>query len=501
VTALMVRPVRLLGLVVAFALGCGNSAFSDGPFRFTNITGSSRFFSLRNGGGHGVQAADATGDGRIDLYVTNIFAPRQNRPDLFFVNMGGATFRERSVQAGIADDGFFGLLSEESHSAVFFDADNDGDYDLFNVHTWTGNHRIYRNDGAGNFQDASRDSGIQVDAAEARGAAAGDLDGDGWTDIVLTGWENQPMQIYFGRGGFRFERRSLGRLGSKLSNQGVMLADVDGDGDLDIAATGHALTNVPIGSIALLANDGNGNFRNMTASSGIRFGDEGTNGWSFGDLDGDADLDAVIVGPSRTRIYLNDGAGGFTFRQLINRGNFTGALADFDHDGDLDLYIGGTEVIYGNNGDARFERFDGVGIGGIGNDPRGVAVADFDGDGDMDFALVSKRGANTLFRNDLDDPNWLKVRLVGPRGDAGAIGTKVYVYDERHVDQRQYLVGFREARSATGYCSQDSPVLHFGVPGNRVYEVKAVFPDGRFHVAKGVEAPAEIVIDPGKPLR
>lgn len=496
------RGLRPAALVVLVFVGAGaGTSFSDGPFRFTNVTASSRFFSLRNGGGHGVQAADATGDGEIDLYVTNIFAPRQNRPDLFFVNIGGGAFQERGVQAGIDDVGFFGLSSEESHSAVFFDADNDGDFDLFNAHTWTGNHRVYRNVGTGNYRDLTEQSGIEVDAAEARGIAAGDLNGDGWMDIVVTGWENHPMQIYFGRGDIRFDRRSLGRLGSKLSNQGVVLADYDGDGDLDIAATGFTFTNAPIGAIALLSNDGDGNFRDATPASGIRFADEGTNGWSFGDLDGDADLDAVIVGPNRTRVYVNNGGGRFSFRQLINRGNFTAALADFDHDGDLDLYIGGTEVIYGNDGNARFERFPGVGIVGIGNDPRGVALADFDGDGDLDFALASKRGANTLFRNDLDNQDWLKVRLIGPRGDAGAVGTKVYVYDERHVDEPQYLRGFREARSATGYCSQNSPVLHFGLPGGRAYEVKAVFPDGRFYIAKGAEAPGEILIDPNGSLR
>ena len=115
--------------------------------------------------------------------------------------------------------------------------------------------------------------------------------------------------------------------------------------------------------------------------------------------------------------------------------------------------------------------------------------------------IVSKRGHNTLFRNDLNDSNWLHVKLVGPRGDAGAFGAKVYVYDSRHVDDPAFLRGFREARGATGYCSQNSPVLHFGVPGGRAYDVKAVYPNGTFFIAKGAEAPAKVVIDPNAPLR
>ncbi len=95
---------------------------------------------------------------------------------------------------------------------------------------------------------------------------------------------------------------------------------------------------------------------------------------------------------------------------------------------------------------------------------------------------------------------WLRVRLIGPNGQAGAYGTKVYVYDSRHVDDPNHLRGFREARGATGYCSQNDSELHFGVPAGQAYEIKAVFPNGTFFIAKGVEAPARIVIDPNAPL-
>ena len=109
-------------------------------------------------------------------------------------------------------------------------------------------------------------------------------------------------------------------------------------------------------------------------------------------------------------------------------------------------------------------------------------VANTDGDGDMDIVLASKRGDNTLFRNDRNDSDWLGVKLVGPSGDAGAFGAKVFVFEERRLDDAGYLRGFREARGATGYCSQNEPILHFCLPGGRRYEVKAVFMDGTFYV-------------------
>jgi hypothetical protein len=449
-----------------------------------------------------VQCADATGDGWVDIYVTNIFNPAENRSDLLFVNQGDGTFHEEGARNGVADDGFYRRVSEESHAAVMADLDNDGDFDLFNAHTWTGNHKLYENNGSGGFTDVSAGSGIEIDRGSPRGVAAGDINADGFYDLIVSGWAGFPIQIYFGRGNLSFGRPTLllGR-GATLANQGIILVDYDGDADLDLAATGHMVVGGSPGPIALFRNDGRGNFADVTESSGVQFENEGANGWSFGDLDNDSDLDAVIVGQHRSKVYLNVGGGRFRFRQILDRGNFTAALGDFDHDSDLDIYIGGSEAIYRNDGSAHFELIQDIGIARPGADGRGTAVMDVDRDGDLDIVLASKRGHNTLYRNEVNDSNWLQVRLIGPRGDRGAFGTKVFVYDSRHAEDPSYLRGYREARGATGYCSQDTPVLHFGVPGGEAYDVKAVFMDGTFFIAKGVVAPAEIVIDPNAPLR
>lgn len=467
-------------------------------FDFSNITNSAGFSSLRNFGGHGVQMADATGDGLLDIYVTHIGDdPKVSRQELFFINLGGGRFEERSLEAGVEDDGYYREKSEETHASVFADFDNDGDFDLFNAHTHTGNNRIYRNGGDGNFVDLTASAGIRITDLESRGVAAGDLNGDGRLDIVVSAWEDRRLVIYMNRGSFRFElKESFGIDGRELANQGIMLVDYDGDNDLDLAVTGWKSPNKPSGPIGLYRNQGNGNFIDATRQSNIRFDEEDTvNGWAFGDVDNDGDLDAVLVARWSSKLYFNEGNGTFRFGQNLPRGGFTAALGDLDHDGDLDIYFGGTGSVFRNNGKGHFAWSTTTGLANIGTNARGTSLGDIDNDGDLDISVVSKRGRNTLFRNNLNDDNWLQVVLRAPNGQAGAFGAKVTVYDAGHLNDPNHLKGFREARGSTGYCSQDSPVLHFGVAAQKSYDIKVRFQDGTVATRQGVIPPATVRID------
>jgi hypothetical protein len=126
-------------------------------------------------------------------------------------------------------------------------------------------------------------------------------------------------------------------------------------------------------------------------------------------------------------------------------------------------------------------------------------MVDIDNDGDLDLAVASKRGPNTLFRNNLNDANWLQVELRSPQGEAGAFGARVYVYDAGRLDDPAGFRGLREAQSANGYCAQNSPVLHFGVPAGNTYDVKVKFLDGTTVTRLGVQATQRISIDGKNP--
>jgi hypothetical protein len=132
-------------------------------------------------------------------------------------------------------------------------------------------------------------------------------------------------------------------------------------------------------------------------------------------------------------------------------------------------------------------------VSGI-NDPRAIAFADIDNDGDPDFCVGVKRSRNRLIRNDYAGKNnWLKVRLVSPRGQAGAFGAKVMVY-EAGKDRRNGLLGLREARSNYGYLGQDDPVLHFGLGSHKSVSIVVVFLNGSEAAAINIPVNQTVVV-------
>ncbi len=198
---------------------------------------------------------------------------------------------------------------------------------------------------------------------------------------------------------------------------GVVTEDFDADGFVDIVTS----TSDPSGSLRLYHNNGDGSFSERTESAGL---DSQLGGLNLigGDYDNDGDVDLLVLrgawqfndGRMRNSLLRNDDG---TFVDVTHgaglavpaRPTQAACWADFDQDGDLDLYVGNEawapaeldfpSQLFRNNGDGSFT--DVAAEAGVTNDTyaKGVTAGDYDNDGDMDL-YVSNVGDNRLYRND-----------------------------------------------------------------------------------------------------
>ncbi len=466
-------------------------ASSSGQLSFTDITVAAGI----NGppaiplGGHGAAFADATGNGRPDLYITTNW----NDPvaDQFFINQGGGTFIESGGTRGIAD------FDAGSHGGAWGDLDNDGDYDLFNGATGTGlPNSIFRNDG-GTFTDVTGAS--LLDRSEGtRGVVTFDMDKDGDLDLfAVNGWlgsgdpASERNELYRNDGNFSFTSISTGAAYTAPSGQGVTDTDFDGDGDIDL------ITGNRDGDLVILRNNGTGEFSLVDPGS-VGITHRAYSGVTSADIDNDSDLDMLLVGLDSSgdtigHLYRNVGSGTFGFvRSFINIDGYMGGFSDLDNDGDLDLVFAGDDVVYINEGGGEYSPGPAVPVDGI-DDPRAIGFADIDGDGDQDFAIGVKRSRNWLIRNDAPPGNWIKIKLFSPQGQAGAFGAKILVYAANSAGTLPLAT--RESRSNNGYLGQDDPVIHIGLGDITSVDITVNFVGGATRVLTGASSNQTITID------
>lgn len=495
---------RLKGPAALFGLLCGllPSPLRAATIHFTEVSQSYQVRGYSYYGSKGCSWVDVNHDGKPDLFVKVQEGPGtpQNVSDILYINYG-SYFANEAAARGIADGYIYG-----THGAVFAPLFGTlRNFDAFVTTTYGGVHpaidRLYRNLGTGFFQDAT--SSIvpaQTDDHTTRGVAVADFDLDGDLDLYFSNPLRDPFGeslavkpnflVNNGLGTFVAMYRGIDWTAFVA---GVAAADIDGDGDTDLAeAKWYAPSTVYL-------NDGAGNFWDAGNAWGLPQSDIVTrkNGVSFGDIDNDGDMDMAIVGERAAGtligsvfLYKNQGDR-FVFFQRIDtsrnsgiRVGFQVSFGDFDHDGYLDMYFGG-ENVYSNDGTGFMipvaPAVSGLAASFAAVDPRGVGLGDFDGDGDLDIYLTDTAGPNLLFRNDINNSDWIQVEIASDfTGAVAGFGSKVDLYASGHLGENSYLKGHREIQGEYGFCGQDQPLAHFGAPsaGGAKYDILVTFPGG-----------------------
>jgi hypothetical protein len=354
---------------------------NDGAGAFTDATaGRMPAFC-----GASVAAGDVDRDGDTDVVVG-----RLNQQNLLLLNDGAGVFADATATRLPPD-------ADWTNAVALVDVDGDGDPDLVLANSNTSN-RLLLNDGTGTFSAAPAGR-LPTDRDVTFAVAAADVDGDGDADLVLGNGALGENRLYFNDGAGGFVDATQPRLPAVgASVNAAALADVDGDGDLDLAL-GHSTA-----AVRLLRNDGTGTF--MEAPMPPDVGD--TRSLAFADVDRDGDADLLVGNRLQNRLLLNDGNGKFTdataARLPVDKDiALSLAVGDVDGDGDLDIVVGTgqgqRDHLYLNDGSGTFYDADPRRLPDNEDATHGLAFADVDGDGDLDLLLANAM-QNRLYRND-----------------------------------------------------------------------------------------------------
>jgi len=455
---------------------------------FTDVTHKARLDVEMYG--IGVAVGDYDNDGYDDLFVTAYGQSRlfhNNGPD----KTGNVTFTDVTQKAGLSG------VKEFSTSAAFVDYDKDGRLDLVvgNYVQWSPENdlyctmdgknksyctpesykgtsvRLWHNEGAGKFSDATQKAGLGEPTSKTLGVAVLDYDNDGWPDLLFSN-DTQPNKLYRNNGNGTFTEKAV-VAGVAFSEDGVARAGMGVD-TFDYDRSGNTslmITNFSNQMISLYHNEGKGLFVDEAPRSDVGRASLLTLGFGcfFFDYDLDGWPDILVanghIDPDIQKVQVNVkfAEPPHLFRNL-NKGKFAEVTKS-----------AGAEFASARVG-------------------RAVAYADVFNDGRLDVLFTTNGGVPKLFRNVAAGTanHSVRLKLEGTKSNRDGIGAVVKLTTADGM-QTQML------RSGSSYLAANELVLTFGLgQQTKADSIEIRWPSGVVDKLTALNAGQTVVVSEGK---
>ncbi len=507
---------------IFFTSNNGNNKLylNKGNLQFEDIT-------ARSGGlatpawSTGVAMVDINADGFLDIYVSVVgdhTSLTRNRPTPFFagasnklfINNRNQTFREAAKEYGLDIKGY-------NTQAVFFDADKDGDLDMFqlqhSVHSTdvygdtalrkkyssVSGGKYYRND-SGKYYDATKESGIiSSSLGYGLGVSVADFNHDGWDDIYVGNDFHENDYYYLNDHGKFIEQSALAFGHTSNFSMGNDAADINHDGwfdifSLDMLPEDEKVLKSSMGDRPLDTYKGHAalgyNFQNarnclqLNVGKGKAYSEIGiyagvaATDWSWSPLLADFNLDG------NTDLFVSNG-----IKSRLNDLDYVKFLAANSMQANtstidkkiLEQQPDGKWHNYFFTGSDSLKFTDQSAAAGFNEMSlsNGAAYADLDRDGDLDIVINNFNSFASVYRNN-SKGNWIRLKIKGDKKNPLAVGTKAILFSngKKFIQQLQPVRGFM---------SSVEPVLSFGLGNHNADSLLIIFPDDRVQWFKDIQ--------------